>query len=506
MINSLTNNLKIQKLLFAILLLLIVSCNGKNKELLKKVDDKIAELDSAIKLNSIKISVEPIPEKELSTDITAFKDKSSYNSSFFDSLEIETTSRFPNSFFLIDYDEFELVRLLGFDNFYFNHNPNRKPKFEIQRVMYADGTNENASTAILNKSDAKKIPYFENDKMINSGLYFFQRNSKPIVGIEAKVITNFTSTKDYYLEKNQKIIKTDKGDIKILEFKNNEFTYNVPATLAEKIEINALYKNGKYLTTKGSQTFESTQQMKQLEELEKALKNAKDKISEGKINSENELLKFLESEPMQSDSQSNGFITKSIYFSATISKIIVSVAQNDKSVESVHTYSIPKFKMGRYKETGYVICEDAKTGKKGIVDWNGKWLVKPIYHDISQHNFVKNYVEVALNENESANTLYWVDKKNKRLVKSNYELNSYTLQRDHPRLIIVGKPIRQADGGTIDKLGVADSETGKLIIPLEYDHITFSNETIICERSNQKGVKIFNEKGALLEVKTKRIA
>lgn len=500
MINSLTNNLKIKKLLFAILLLLIVACNGKNKELQKKVDDKIAELDRAIELNAIKISVEPIPEKELSTDITAFKDKSNYSSSFFDSLEIETTNRFPNSFFLIDYDEFKLVRSLGFDNFYFNHNPDRKPKFEIQKVMYADGTNENASTAILNKSDAKKIPYFENDKMINSGLYFFQRNTKPIVGIEAKVITNFTNTKDYYLEKNQKIMKTDQGDIEIVEFKDNEFTFKVPATLAEKIEINALYQNGKYLTTKGSQTFESTHQMKQLEELKKA----KDKISEGKINSEKELLKFLESEPMQSDSQSKGFVTKSIYFSATISKIIISIAQKDKSVESVHTYSIPKFKMDRYKETGYVICEEAKTQKKGIVDWSGKWLVKPIYHDISQHNFVKNYVQVALNENESANTLYWVDKKNKRLVKSNYELNSYTLQRDHPRLIIVGKPIRQADGGTIDQLGVADNETGKLIIPLEYDQITFSNETIICERSNQKSVKIFNEKGALLEVKTKK--
>ncbi|WP_293307053.1 WG repeat-containing protein [Pedobacter sp. UBA5917] len=500
MINGFTGDFRIKKLLAITLLFLMVSCSRRNEELQEKVDDKIAELDSAIALSSVKISVEPIPEDELSTDITAFKDRSNYKPSFFDSLKIETTNRFPNSFFFINYDEFKLVRLLGFDNFYFNNNPDRKPKFEIQKVIYADGTNESASTVILNKSDAKKMPYFENDKMINSELYFFQKNSRPIVGVEAKVIANFTNTKDYYLEKGQKIIKTDKGDIEIIEFNNNEFTFKVPATLAEKIEINALYKNGKYLTTKGSQSFEFTPQIKLLEELKKA----KDKISEGKINSENELRKFLESESMQSSSKSNEFVTKSIYFSATISKIIVSIAQKDKSVESLHAYFIPKFKLDRYSETGYAICEDAKTAKKGIIDWNGKWLVKPVYHDISQQNFVKNYVQVALNENEFANALYWVDKKNRRLVKPNYELNSYTLQRDHPRLVIVGKPIRQADGGTIDQLGVADTETGKLIVPLEYDQITFSDQTIICKRPNQKGIKIFNEKGTFISAQQKK--
>lgn len=238
-------------ILITTIFLLTISCSGQNQELQKKIENQISEIENIIELNSVKISADPISEKELRTDISAFKDKKASTTSFFDSLKIETTNRFPNSYFLIDYDEYKLSRLLGYDNFYFSENPNRKPKFEITKLIYADGTTESASKSILNNMEANKISYFdqeEKEQMINSGLYFFQNNSKPIIGIETKVKTNFPTSKDYTVEKNQKIIETDKGNIEVIAWKGNEFTYKAPTNLEGKIEINALYKNGKYLT------------------------------------------------------------------------------------------------------------------------------------------------------------------------------------------------------------------------------------------------------------------
>lgn len=488
-------------LLLTTIFLLISSCNGQNQELQKKIENQISEIENIIELNSVKISADPISEKDLRTDISAFKDKKASTTSFFDSLKIETTSRFPNSYFLIDYDEYKLSSLLGYDNFYFSENPNRKPKFEITKLIYADGTSESADKSILNNTEAKKIPYFEQEEkeqMINSGLYFFQNNSKPIIGIETKVKTNFPTSKDYKIEKNQKIIETDKGNIEVIAWKGNEFTYKAPISLEEKIEINALYKNGKYLTVKGSQTFKSTHEIEKLQNAIKVLEKAKDKVSEGKINTEKELEKYLKSEITQTNLESDGFITHSDYFSATISKVIISIVDEDKPVESLYTYYISKFAQDRYKKTGYTLCEDARTKKMGIVDWRGEWLVKPDYYQLSQTNFVNNYVEVALNEKEGANTLFWIDKTNKTLVRTDYELNSYTLQNDHPKLIIVGK-ITQG----VQKLGVADKETGKLIIPLVYESIRFSKGTIVCEMPNQKGIKTFNENGIQIGAKQK---
>lgn len=54
-----------------------------------------------------------------------------------------------------------------------------------------------------------KLPFErknENIELINSGLYFYQNNCKPVVGVEVKVTTNFPNSKDYTLEKNQKNI------------------------------------------------------------------------------------------------------------------------------------------------------------------------------------------------------------------------------------------------------------------------------------------------------------
>lgn len=482
-----------------LLLLLIVSsfmisCNGQNKDLLEKIDEQILEIKNTIEWNSIKISAEPISEKDLDTDPSAFKEKKAFKASFFDSLKVEVTHLFPNSYFLIDYNEYDLCSLLGYNNLYFDKNPNRLPKFEISKLIYADGSIENAAKAILNNSETMKIPYFKQEhkeQMINSGVWFFQNNSKPIVGIETKLKTNFSNTKDYIVEKNQKIIETDIGNIEIIVFKENEFTYKVPASLEGKIEINALYKNGEYLTVKVSQTFKSTQEIEQLESIIKALEKAKDIVLQGKIKTEKEIDEFLKSEIAQINLEPDMFITHSDYFSAIISKIIISVADEDKVVESLYTYYIDDFFRDRYKETGYVICEDAKSKKKGIIDLGGEWLAKPNYYHLHQTNFVNNYVQGAVNKDEEANSLFWIDKKNKTLLKTNYELCS--CPRNHPKLMVVEKSTQG-----VQKQGVANKETGKLIIPLEYEYITFSEGNIKCEMPDQKGTKIFNDNGIQL--------
>lgn len=491
-----------KKLVLTILLPIIFSCNSQNIELQEKIDDQIAELQNIIELNSIKISADPIPEKDLSKSINAFKDKKSYHPSFFDSLNINTGNRFPNSYFHIEYDEYRLSELLGHDNLYFRKNAERLPKFEIQKVFYMDGTNENASSAILTHSESNKIPFYgEEDKeyMVNSGLYFFQKNTKPISAVEIKVITNFANIKDYPIDKNTKTIHTDQGDIEILTFNGNELTYKIPISLSEKVEVNALYKNGKYLNSTGSQSFRSTHEIEKIRDLIKILEVAKDKISKEELNTEKELEQFFKSQVKPKDLKTEEYITHSEYFSATISQAVISTIEADKPIVHTNIYPIHQFLKEQYNETGYVICRDAKSNRKGIIGFDGKWLVEPIYYNISQTNFLKNYVQVALKEGEGSNTTFWIDKKNRRLVKTNYDINSYSLRSLHPVLVIM-----ESLNEKLNELGVANNETGELIIPIEFDRIEFSKGTVICTLPNQKTIKIFDETGKLIKTQLKK--
>ena len=430
-----------------------------------------------------------------------FKNKNIYKPSFFNVMNVEITDQFPNSYIYLDFDEQTLCNRLGFDELYFDETTKkRKPKFQIQKVVYANGDVEDSTTALLTNAQIMKIPYesYEQKRdFINSGLYFYQSNCKPIIELEVKVITNFAITKEYILEKNQKSIKIDNFDITIIKLNDNEITYSLPTELAEKIEVNAIYKNGEYLKSTGSQTFESNYKIAQLQSYINTLKKAKIEVLNQKLKTKNELKNFVESNIEKSTMKPDKTTTHSKYFSTKIDKIVFSIFQKDKPVKAVHSYSIRKFQIDRIMETGYELCVDTKTKKMGVIDLNGNWIIQPIYHHLTQESFLRNYI-TEVTEDDNTNIDYWIDKKNKKLIKPDYSFSSELEGDDSNDLIIVKSNDKSKDHWLI---GIANKDTGKIIIPIEYQFINYSKGNILCEMPNKKGIKIFNRSGVQIGFK-----
>ena len=485
----------INKIILIFFTTCFLSCKGQKTELIENIDQEISETINIINFSSIKISQESIPEKEVKNQAGVFKSKNIYKPSFFDVMDIQVTNECPNSYIFLNLNEQNLCDQLGFDLRYFDEsNKDQKPKFQVQKVIYANGDIEEATKVLLTNEQIMKLPFErenENIEIINSGLYFYLNNYKPVVGVEVKVTTNFPISKDYIVEKNQKTFKIDNIDVSIIKLNDNEITYSIPTELADKIEVNTLYKNGKNLKCIGSQTFSSNYQMAQLKSYIKALEKAKTEVVNQKITTKEEVKRFVEANTEKSTLVPDKTTTFSKYFSTKIDKIVISVLQKNNPVEAIHTYYIPKFQSERIKETGYKICVDTKTKKNGIIGLDGNWIIQPIYHFLHDTNYIKNIVSSETDESDN-DIDCWIDKKNKKLVKLSYETNSYSLAKNHPRLFIVEKNVK----GTT-KLGIADNETGKLVIPAEYEFITFSNDKILCKLFNQKGIKTFSTRSVL---------
>lgn len=251
-----------------------------------------------------------------------------------------------------------------------------------------------------------------------------------------------------------------------------------------------MYKNGKYLKCTGSQTFTSNYKIAQLKAYINALEKAKIEVVNQKIKTKEEVKSFVEANSEKSTLVPDKTTTFSKYFSTKIDKIVISVLQKAKPVEAIHTYYIPKFKLNKYKELGYEVCADTKAKKMGIIDLDGNWIIQPTYYDLSSLGS-RNYIK-EVTEEDNTNILHWFDKINKKLIKTTYSLTSEIDDKNCKDLLSIKSNDKNKDYWL---RGVVNVDSGKIIIPIEYENIKFSNETLLCQMTNKKGTKIFNKSG-----------
>ncbi len=148
------------KIIFFLFIIFFISCKGQETELIEIIDQDISETIKIINFSSIKIGQESIPEKEVKNQAGVFKSKNTYLPTFFNTMEIEVTNEFPNSYIYLDLNEQLLCDKLGFNLRYFDESTkNQKPKFQIQKLIYANGDIKEATKALLTNEQIMKLTF-----------------------------------------------------------------------------------------------------------------------------------------------------------------------------------------------------------------------------------------------------------------------------------------------------------------------------------------------------------
>ena len=271
------------------------------------------------------------------------------------------------------------------------------------------------------------------------------------------------------------------------EFSKNYITLTIPRDLKNNLNVHGIHKNGNYLKQKGSFSKSSTLKPEQTEKMLEALYQANKKVEAGEIKTEKELKNYFKEKhsdiKIEPNSSSETF---TVYFSALIEKIDVTLRKTAPKTEQKTMYNTHENYQEKLTRQPFLICEDLKSEKFGIIDLKGDWVVLPQFVKISQHNFIPNHFQAAATEKDNLNEhWYRLDAIEKKLIKVTYEPDVWS-KKNRKNMLIVGNPINK-------KEGMLRATDGKIMIPYEYEDLGFREDDFIDaelkdENSRKKGI------------------
>ena len=450
-----------------------MSAFGQNTKLEEAVKEQIQSLKQMSKLQSISIGVGGEKEDD-ELDSFSFENYTDYSPSFFDSLEIKQQRDFPYTSLEVNYNKYKLSEMFGEDNFYFGENPDKLPEFIPKKVKFFNGKTADAKDVFIQEKELERLRKKDKgiDETFASAFYkktdFVLKTVQPIESVTFLLKTDFDEMKEYFADKKTSVIKTDEGEIRVSEFIKNQVTITYPKAMENRFNVYGIYKNGKYLSEKGKSSKSSTYTQEQISKINKVLTNALSEIKSNKISTEKELKKYLEKNISKeiATPKEPAVVTTVYYFAGNLDKIKIGQKKSGgKKTERTVTYFTNNYYKEKYNKSPNIVCTDRETGKFGIIDLNGNWIIKPEYSGLAETGNA-NYFEIDNEEN-----WYRLDINQKKLIEVDYELKY--------------KSEKNKDGNTIakhnvsKKYGVVNELSGKIIIPFEYDELKVVNDEFL---------------------------
>jgi hypothetical protein len=140
----------------------VQTVNAQTKqELLHKIDKDINSLEALLQLSGMRIEITPAIQKdfdpkdgfnfEQSSMAQAPADREKLQE-FFNKLKVRNKLLYPYNIISIGKKEFDLLKLIGKDNFYFSHQPDKEPVFTPTNVTFLDGSTISNNLPVVSKA------------------------------------------------------------------------------------------------------------------------------------------------------------------------------------------------------------------------------------------------------------------------------------------------------------------------------------------------------------------
>ena len=484
--------MKINKYLLVLSVVFFSSCMAQSKkDLLAKIDDDINNLKGIIKLSDTRIMITAGTTEKFSaekasnfqsTRTEAVSDSALYR--FFKNLEVSTSLQYPFNMISLDKDEYDLLTLMGEESSYFLHNADMEPAYRPQKFTFLDGTETNKGY-LTRDSIAKKHTKIEKDKgedyefvdeegMNDLEKYIYKASSfnenialmssKPIRSIQYKISLPVASKTLYKVSPNSPEVKTPYGIIRLDTIVGNQVHCSLPDVENDRdIKIQAYYKDGRVLAEKGSSSnTEITPAKRKLyENYINILEKAKDGVKADEIKTEKDLDKWLKAHaPAALSDAEKGSRKTAIYtFAGPVSSVGFSVSD---SVPQMKNFDVDyTFK---YDEAPgeYFLAMDFAKQKAGFLNKEGKWVIQPQFNEhfrkLNRYYYWDQYGDV--------DNTYWINYKTQTVEKVAYKIDDTE--------IFDGRYVK-IEPRTNGLNGIADINTGKIVLPMEYDNLKFTS-------------------------------
>ncbi|WP_282630448.1 hypothetical protein [Empedobacter sedimenti] len=420
--------------------------------------------------------------------------------SFFKELRVGVSSIYPYNVFNIDKDQFDLIKFLGMDNFYFMNNPHLEASFVPTKINFLDGTSINAdkykiSVETIQKkygiededgfvdvdeeklSDIEKLIWNES----NTFKYHFAINSsKPVASLDYQIEFVIPRSETYILSTANKVASTSFGEIKLLEIINATASLLIPSQLKKKFEIYAIYKDGRVMKqlSQNSNTVYSDEQKKGFADLLHVYELAETEVNRKSIQNIDQLKKFINTKSPFSDSN---YFEPTNYnykfdFAGPIDHLKIKVLNLEDQPEL--------FKISatvRNDDKEFILSKDLNSDFYGILDVKGNWVVKPFLTEyVREMNkyFYRDQIDYGdTSDEKSYDRVYWFDHQNKTLKLVDYIPDSLELYDE--KYCIVEKGIN-------GKEGVVNGLTGEIVVPLIYYNVVYKDGKWVAKTEDYK--------------------
>lgn len=463
--------------------LLLMVCSftsfGQNKEVKERIEDLQESIDGIAQLDKmydIQLIIKPGETTFDESDDFAFT-KSVKPKEYAEVAKVLSSKSFgqeimpPYSLLQIkDTDEFDWVAMLGVDNFFFDKHPRYKPVLTLSKVYFEDGTSKKADELLV----ANAAELLKDDNSSFNDAYFLIKSTKRVASIEYYLAMEVTQHESVVFtpQKTDYVINNQNVSLKSWSGKEVGFLFTED-NLNQLLGMDAVYKNGKFLDEKGSNSssLPPLSKRKQFQELSKFYAETIKSAQKNNFKTVKELDDYILKNHPKMDTITPNNVLKNFYFSGPPSEIRMYFAK-ETSFKGNELIKNNRFS-GYANMDKRVVATDFKTQKKGIVNLQGEWLVKPEYDNIYNQN---DYFFTARKNENDEGAYYWLSDDGKKWENiGNIEPYRQTVYGD---FVVVEK-------GTNGPKGIFNIKTGQMVIPTVNDNIYVDHNLFVVDHKDE---------------------
>ncbi|UIR57361.1 WG repeat-containing protein [Sphingobacterium sp. SRCM116780] len=492
-----------------------MAVHGQSKEiLLSEVKKSQENLRMFLQFSNLQIKLEPAavvfdPKDDFNfeqKDPNAGTTLDATLQAFFSTIRINNTLLPPNNFLSLEKDKFKLTQLLGVENSYFLDHADKEPRYTPTQIHFLDQTSieakgqyttKEALIAKYGRTDAEGYADIDSTKLSDADRFllhnassfdqdFLVHAAKPIKAIDMEITLPLREHRLHLLTPAQNKLSTPSGTISLIAMEENKALLEVPAVLEKDIQIQALYQDGRRLKQRSSNSRTSITKEKrvQYKTLLQVLEQAQTTIEKDKITNQDQLTAYIQK---QSGLEFNrpeelGNTQIELTFSGPIAQIELKIWDTAEKLFTTHlTYPI-----AYYNQQDPYIAADLKTGRVGLLDRTGKWVVEPKFNN----NFRPINAYFYWDQIDDEGQTYHFNPTTKTLHPVNYQIDDPTIYQEKYVKI---------ETKTNGPIGMVDATTGKIMIPMQHELLHFNAPGFwIANQQNSEKEGAYTNQGEIL--------
>lgn len=446
------------------------------KERILELEESSEELDLIDKMYDVRLTIQPedVPFNE--DDDFAFTKSVKLKSGrevqdALKSKDIYQDIIAPYSVLRIgDTDLFDWNSMMGVGNFFFDEHPDYMPKLILKKVYFADGTVLTANEVLVEKHE--EILGEDNSRLNDE--FFLIKSAKSVESVEYEVVLKNMGLKTAVFTTDQTEQLVNGASVSVTTWKGKEIGFLFPEHLYRQLTgLDAVYKDGRFLSEKGSNTssLPPRSKRKQLQHLSNFYKETIKKAEKKEFTDIKSLEDYLLKNLPEIDTVTPNDVLKNYYFSGPPSEIRMYFPESTANTEPL------TIKNSRIHSRGVVfkreIATDFESGKQGVMDSQGNWIVKPVYERIYNQN---DYFFLVQQQEDGPSSYHWLSEKGDRWV----DLKNIEIYRNE----LYGSYLLVEDGTNGPK-GIFNVANGLMVVPPENDNIYVENNLFVIRNNDE---------------------